>query len=41
MLDDYGSVSGETNAVDDFFLDKKDYVINTCSFNQTPCYIIK
>lgn len=41
MLDDYGTVSGETNAIDDFFFNKKDYLINTTSFNQTPCYIIK
>lgn len=41
ILDDYGTVEGETRAVD-LFLKDKDYVINKFSFSHTkPSYIIK
>lgn len=40
MLDDYGTVEGETKAVDDFFADKN-IQINKPRFNHIPSYIIK
>jgi hypothetical protein len=40
MLDDYGTVEGETKAVDEFFKDKN-LVVNKPKFNYIPSYIIK
>ena len=41
-LDDYGTFSGETKAVDDYFKKIKENVkILKFSFAMTPCYIIK
>jgi hypothetical protein len=40
MLDDYGTVEGETEAVDEFFAGK-DVIINKPRFNYIPSYIIK
>ncbi len=40
MLDDYGTVEGETKAVDEFFADKE-IIINKPKFNYIPSYIIK
>lgn len=40
MLDDYGTVEGETKAVDEFFADKK-IIINKPRFNYIPSYIVK
>lgn len=40
MLDDYGTVQGETKAVDEFFADKN-IIINKPRFNHIPSYIIK
>jgi hypothetical protein len=40
MLDDYGTVVGETRAVDEFFADKQ-VIINKPRFNHIPSYIIK
>lgn len=40
MLDDYGTVQGETKAVDDFFADQ-DIVVRKPKFNYIPSYIIK
>lgn len=40
MLDDYGTVAGETRAVDEFFADKN-VVIHKPQFNHIPAYIVK
>lgn len=40
MLDDYGTVEGETRAVDEFFADKN-IKINKPRFNYIPSYVIK
>jgi len=40
ILDDYATIAGETNAVDEFFKNKG-IKINKFSFAMTPCYIIK
>jgi hypothetical protein len=40
MLDDYGTVEGETRAVDDFFAGQ-DIIIHKPKFNNIPSYIIK
>jgi hypothetical protein len=40
MLDDYGTVEGETRAVDDFFAGQ-DIIIHKPKFNHIPSYIIK
>jgi hypothetical protein len=40
MLDDYGTVEGETKAVDDFFA-RQHIQINKPNFNYIPSYIIK
>ncbi|MEY4109648.1 MAG: hypothetical protein RLZZ46_2 [Bacteroidota bacterium] len=40
MLDDYGTVEGETKAVDEFFKEQ-DIKIHKTSFNYIPSYIIK
>lgn len=40
MLDDYGTVEGETKAVDDFFADKN-ITINKTKYNYIPSYITK
>ena len=40
MLDDYGTVEGETKAVDEFFADKN-IAIHKPGFNHIPSYIIK
>jgi hypothetical protein len=40
MLDDYGTVEGETKAVDEFFANK-DIIINKPRFNYIPSYIVK
>ncbi|MGC9331684.1 MAG: TylF/MycF/NovP-related O-methyltransferase [Bacteroidales bacterium] len=40
MLDDYGTVSGETKAVDEFF-SKKNIVIRKERFYNIPSYIVK
>lgn len=40
MLDDYGTVAGETKAVDEFFKDKN-ILIEKPSFNHIPSYIVK
>jgi hypothetical protein len=40
MLDDYGTVEGETKAVDEFFADK-DVIISKPRFNYIPSYIVK
>jgi hypothetical protein len=40
MLDDYGTVEGETRAVDEFFAEQK-IKINKPRFNYIPSYIIK
>lgn len=40
MLDDYGTVEGETKAVDEFFSNKK-VQIHKPKFNHIPSYIIK
>lgn len=40
LLDNYGTVYGETKAVEDFFKDKN-ITINNLQFNSTPTYIIK
>ena len=40
MLDDYGTVTGETNAVDEFFADIN-IQINKPRFNYIPSYVIK
>lgn len=40
MLDDYGTVEGETKAVDEFFADKN-ITIHKPRFNHIPSYIIK
>mgnify|MGYP001171287665 CR=1 FL=1 len=40
MLDDYGTVEGETKAVDEFLTDKN-VIINKPKFNYIPSYIIK
>ena len=40
MLDDYGTVEGETKAVDEFFADQN-IVINKPPFNYIPSYVIK
>ncbi|MDZ4147233.1 MAG: TylF/MycF/NovP-related O-methyltransferase [Flavobacteriaceae bacterium] len=40
MLDDYGTVEGETKAVDEFFADQN-IIINKPKFNYIPSYIIK
>ncbi|MCX8490517.1 MAG: class I SAM-dependent methyltransferase [Cyclobacteriaceae bacterium] len=40
MLDDYGTVEGETKAVDEFFANKN-VIINKPRFNYIPAYIIK
>lgn len=40
MLDDYGTVEGETNAVDEFFRNKNVKIIKP-PFNHIPCYVIK
>jgi hypothetical protein len=40
VLDDYGTVEGETRAVDEFFEDKKVY-IQKMKYYHTPSYIIK
>jgi len=42
LLDDYGTVEGETNAVDEFFSDKPQYTIHKLSLShQKPSFIIK
>ena len=40
MLDDYGTVEGETKAVDEFVADKN-IVINKPKYNYIPSYIVK
>jgi len=40
VLDDYPTVLGEVNAVDEFFKDK-DYVINKLSISHIPSFIVK
>lgn len=40
MLDDYGTVQGETKAVDEFFFNKKVQILKP-KFNHIPSYIIK
>lgn len=40
MLDDYGTVQGETKAVDEFFADQ-DIVINKLPFYHIPSYVVK
>src|SRR5688572_15976938 len=40
MLDDYGTIEGETRAIDDFFAGQN-IVINKPQFNYIPAYIIK
>ena len=40
LLDDYGSFSGETKAVDEYFTDKN-IRIQKLPFCMTPCYIVK
>jgi hypothetical protein len=40
MLDDYGTIEGETKAVDEFFADKN-VKINKPKFNYIPSYIVK
>lgn len=40
MLDDYGTVEGETKAVDEFFA-KQDIRIHKPKYNHIPAYIIK
>lgn len=40
LLDDYGTVYGETKAVEEFFKNKN-ITINNLQFNNTPTYIIK
>lgn len=40
MLDDYGTVEGETKAVDEFFKDKN-ITIHKPKYNYIPAYIIK
>lgn len=40
MLDDYGTVEGETKAVDEFFADKN-IIISKPKFNYIPSYIVK
>jgi len=40
MLDDYGTVEGETKAVDEFFAGQN-IIINKPKFNYIPAYIIK
>ena len=40
MLDDYGTVEGETKAVDEFFAEKN-IIINKPKFNYIPSYIVK
>ena len=40
MLDDYGTVEGETKAVDDFFADQG-IVIQKPRFNYIPSYVVK
>lgn len=40
MLDDYGTVEGETKAVDEFF-EKQDIVIHKPKFYHIPSYIVK
>lgn len=40
MLDDYGTVEGETKAVDEFFKNR-DIVIHKPKYNHIPSYIVK
>lgn len=40
VLDDYPTVLGEVNAIDEFFRDK-DYVINKLPISHIPSYIVK
>lgn len=40
VLDDYGTIPGETKAVDEYFKDQ-DVKILKFPFAMTPCYIIK
>lgn len=40
MLDDYGTVEGETRAVDEFF-DNKNIIINKLPYYHIPSYIVK
>jgi hypothetical protein len=40
MLDDYGTVEGETKAVDDFFIGQN-IQIKKPQFNHIPSYIVK
>ena len=42
VLDDYGTVAGETEAVDEFIMDNHlDLIINKSSISHIPAYIIK
>ncbi len=41
MLDDYGLIEGETVAVDEYFSNKNDIVINKSKYHSSPSYIVK
>ena len=41
MLDDYGIIEGETVAVDEYFSNKNDIVINKSKYHSSPSYIVK
>jgi hypothetical protein len=41
MLDDYGTVEGETKAVDEFISQISNIRIQKLPYNYIPCYIIK
>jgi len=40
MLDDYGTVKGETKTIDEFFCDQ-DIIIEKPKFNYIPSFIVK